>query len=253
MSFFYVIILGIVQGLTEFLPVSSSGHMMLVDKLFGMKESNLVMSVFMHVATLLAVVIVFRKEVWALIRHPFCDEAKKIYLSFIPTCALVLVIKTISPACFNGSYLGFFFMLTAVLLVAADLFSLRQQSFAPLKKSSAFVIGIAQGFACIPGLSRSGTTIATGLMLGENREECARFSFLMSIPVILASLCYELIFDGGAVAFKDNILQILVGFLIAFLVGMLAIKFMLKIIKKRKFVWFSVYLVIISILTLIFF
>lgn len=81
MSFFYVIILGIVQGLTEFLPVSSSGHMMLVDKLFGMKESNLVMSVFMHVATLLAVVIVFRKEVWALIRHPFCDEAKKyIYL-----------------------------------------------------------------------------------------------------------------------------------------------------------------------------
>lgn len=114
-------------------------------------------------------------------------------------------------------------------------------------------MGIAQGFACIPGLSRSGTTIATGLMLGKNREECARFSFLMSIPVILASLCYELIFDGGAVAFKDNILQILVGFLVAFLVGMLAIKFMLKIIKKRKFVWFSVYLVIISILTLIFF
>lgn len=253
MSFFYVIILGIVQGLTEFLPVSSSGHMMIVDKLFGVKEGNLVMSVLMHVATLLAVIIVLRKEIWHIVRHPFCDEAKKIYLSFFPTCVLVLVIKMISPACFDGSYLAFFFMLTAVLLIAADLFSLRGQSFAPLKKSSAFVMGVAQGFACIPGLSRSGTTIATGLMLGENREECARFSFLMSIPVILASLFYELIFDGGAIAFKDNILQIFVGFVVAFLVGMLAIKFMLKIIKKKKFAWFSIYLVVLSILTLIFF
>lgn len=253
MSFFYVIVLGIVQGLTEFLPVSSSGHMMLVDKLFGISESNLVMSVLMHVATLLAVVIVFRKEVWEIVRHPFSDEAKKIYFSFFPTCVLVLVIKMISPACFNGAYLGFFFLLTAVLLIAADLFSLRQKTFAPLKKSSALVMGIAQGFACIPGLSRSGTTIATGLMLGENREETARFSFLMSVPVILASLVYELAFDGGAVAFKDNILQILVGFVIAFVVGMLAIKFMLKIIKKHKFVWFSVYLVILSVLTLVFF
>lgn len=251
MSFFYVIVLGIVQGLTEFLPVSSSGHLMLVDKLFGVSESNLVMSVLMHLATLFAVVIVFRKECWEIIRHPFSDDAKKIYLSFFPTCILVLVIKMISPACFNGAYLAFFFLLTAVLLVAADLFSMRQKSFAPLKKSSAFIMGIAQGFACIPGLSRSGTTIATGLMLGENREETARFSFLMSIPVILASLVYELVFDGGAVMFKDSILQILVGFVVAFAVGMLAIKFMLKIIKKHKFVWFSVYLVILSILTLV--
>ncbi len=252
MTFFYTIVLGIVQGLTEFLPVSSSGHIMLVDKLFGVQNENLFMNVLMHVASLLAVIIVFRKEVWFILRHPFCDEAKKIYISFIPTCILVLVIKAISPRSFDGTLLPVFFMLTAVELVVCELFS-KPKPFQPIKKSSALVMGIAQGFACVPGLSRSGTTIATGLLLGENREETALFSFLMSIPVILASLAYELIFDGAEVLIKDNILPILVGFIVAFLVAIFAIKFMLKIIKKHKFIWFSIYLVVISILTLIFF
>lgn len=253
MSFIYAIVLGVVQGLTEFLPVSSSGHIMLIDKLFGIKESNLFMSVVLHVATLLSVVIVFRKQIWELIKHPFSHQAKLLYISFIPTCVIVSVIKFISPAAFNGSFLGFFFILTAALLLLVDIFARRQNTFKPLSKSNAFIMGVAQGLACIPGLSRSGTTIATGLMLGENREEVSHFSFIMSIPVIIASMAYELIFDGGAIMFKDNILQILIGFIIALIVGLLAIKFMLRIIKKRKFYGFSIYLVVVGILTLIFF
>lgn len=252
MSFFYAIILGIVQGLTEFLPVSSSGHIILVDKLFGITQSNLIMSVLLHVATLLAVVITFRKDIWELIRHPFSKESQLIYISFIPTVIMVLIIKFLSPACFDGAYLGFFFILTAVVLLISDLFSQKNNSFKPFTKSSAFIMGLGQGFACIPGLSRSGTTIATGLIMGENREQVAHFSFIMSIPVILASMFYEIIFDGGFIAIKENILPVICSFLVALLVGLMSIKFMLKLVKKHKFYWFSIYLVIVGTLTIIF-
>lgn len=254
MGILVALILGIVQGLTEFLPVSSSGHLFLISAFFGINQS-LFLSVILHVATLLAVLFVLRSEIWQMICHPFSKKAINLYTATIPTVFIVLLFKTKLDGVFeSGAYLPFFFMLTAVLLFATYILSKNKKEpdlKKEIKSSSAFFMGLAQGLACVPGISRSGSTICTGLLCGENKKESAKFSFLMSVPIILASLVYELLFSTETIV-SIGFLPVLVAFLSAFLVGILSIKFMLKIVEKAKYYYFSIYLFVLSILSLIF-
>lgn len=254
MSFLYAIIIGIVQGLTEFLPVSSSGHLVLLNSLFGVQENFLAFSILLHIATLLAVVITFKKTIWEILKKPLSSFALKIYLSFIPTFVIVLLLRKFIEDSFSGlSYISICFLVTALILMISDFFAKenKNQFKKEVSFKSAIFMGVAQGLACFPGISRSGSTICTGLLLGEDREETAKFSFIMSIPVILASLVYELIFSGQSLAIINEFFIFGVfGFISAFLVGMIAIKFMVKIIKRAKYIWFSLYLIALSLLVL---
>ena len=252
MSFIYAIILGLVQGLTEFLPVSSSGHLLLVNKLFNESGNFLFVAILLHIATLLAVVVVFRSEVWYLITHPFSIEARKIYVATIPTVVLVLIFKGFIEDSFEGVFLPFAFLITAVVLFIAEMKKNKNPKIIKdISYKSAFIMGIAQGLAVFPGISRSGSTICTGLFAGEEKNEVAKFSFVMSIPIILASMAYEVF---GAVInktplFSGSVLPLIVSFVIAFISGIFAIKFMLKIVSKSKYFVFSIYLLLIGILS----
>lgn len=243
-------LLGFVQGLCEFLPVSSSGHLVLLSSLFGVEDS-LFVSIILHVATLLAVVIVFRKDVWQMIRHPFSEQAINLYIATIPTCIIVLILMPLVDISFGGSFLAISFLLSAILLI----FSSRQAKKTPgqtFTKKHAIIMGIAQGFAVFPGLSRSGTTICAGLLCGGDKKVCAKFSFLMSLPIIVLSLLmeiYNIAVAGQTVTV--NTVGLLLAFIIAFVVGVLSIKVMIKLTEKANFKWFAIYLILLSIISLI--
>lgn len=252
MSFIYAIVLGLVQGLTEFLPVSSSGHLLLVNKLFGESGDFLFVAILLHLATLLAVVIVFRKDVLYLIKNPFSLETKRLIIATIPTVIIVLIFESFINNAFSGDLLPYCFLATAILLFIVDMGKNKKRKIVKeLSYKSAFIMGVFQGVAVVPGISRSGATICAGLLAGEPREEVAKFSFLMSIPIILASMLYEVL---GAIVnktpvFVGNVLPVIISFVVAFIVGIFAIKIMLKVVSKAKYFGFSIYLIIIAILT----
>jgi len=251
MSIIEAIILGILQGLTEFLPISSSGHLVLASKIFDISGDFIFFSVILHVATLLAVMLYFRKEVWFLIKHPFSKTAKQLYLATLPTIILVLIFEGFIENSFDGKLLPFCFFFTAILLIITQFVSTKNQN-KELDYKGSFAMGIMQGIAVLPGISRSGATICTGIMLGYDKVKSAKFSFLMSIPIIFASMLYEiykLIKIGGGQLFP---FQTFISALFAFIVGLLAIKLMLWVVKKVKFYWFSIYLVAITIISFIF-
>lgn len=248
---FYIVVLAFVQGLTEFLPVSSSGHLLLLSKLFGINNDFLLLSVILHVATLLSVLIVLKSEVKELIKHPFGDLSKKLILATIPTVVIVILFKSFFDNAFDGKYLPFCFMLTSVLIVLSEFICKKKTNLTKtITSKDSIIMGIAQGIAVLPGISRSGTTICTGLICGKNREEVAHFSFLMSIPIILASLVlevYEYVKVGQVLIISWY--ELLIGFIVAFITGLFAVKFMLKLIEKHSLMIFAVYLVIIAIIS----
>ncbi|MFA6860480.1 MAG: undecaprenyl-diphosphate phosphatase [Clostridia bacterium] len=251
MNFWQSLIYGIVQGLTEFLPVSSSGHLVLLEKIFGYEGNFLFFAVILHVATLLAVIVALRKEVWFLIKHPFSKEMQKLVLSTLPTIFIVFMFKSFFESSFEGGFLSLAFVVTGVLLIVTNMIS-KTNSENEIKFSSAFAMGVAQGFAVIPGISRSGSTLCTGLLAGENKEKTARFSFLMSVPIVFASLIYEIIFSNQSFSLSQSqLLSSLVAFASALIVGILAIKFMLRVVSKGKLWWFSIYLFVLATATLI--
>lgn len=250
MVIFFVIILALVQGLTEFLPVSSSGHLVLLGKIFGIENDFLLLSVILHVATLFSVLIVLKDEVKEIIKNPFGNLSKKLIVATIPTVVIVLCFKSFFDSTFSGKFLPLCFMSTAVIIVVTELISLKQQEKKPLNYARGIFMGIAQGIAVMPGISRSGATICAGLLTGAERKEVAHFSFLMSIPIILASLVlevYEYAKAGQVLTLAWY--ELLIGFVVAFITGIFAVKFMLKVIEKRRLLWFAVYLVIISIVS----
>ncbi len=248
---FYIVVLAFVQGLTEFLPVSSSGHLLLLSKLFGINNDFLLLSVILHVATLLSVLIILKSEVKELIKHPFGDLSKKLILATIPTVVIVILFKSFFDNAFDGKYLPFCFMLTSVLIVLSEFICKKKTNLTKtITSKDSIIMGIAQGIAVLPGISRSGATICTGLICGKNREEVAHFSFLMSIPIILASLVlevYEYVKVGQVLIISWY--ELLIGFIVAFITGLFAVKFMLKLIEKHSLMIFAVYLVIIAIIS----
>lgn len=260
--FFAVIILGIVQGLTEFLPVSSSGHLVLLGKLFGVEES-LFVSIILHVATLLSIVVVLRKKVFYYFRHPLSVGSQKIVFATLPTCIIVLLIMPLINKSFEGEFLPYCFIITATLLAITGLFFSKKSvysnfynendpNFPGITYKQAILMGVFQGVAVLPGISRSGSTICGGMLAGGDKSSVAEFSFLMSIPVIILSLFKE-IFDivRAGEQIKVNILSLIIAFVFAFIIGIFAIKFMISLTKKASFLWFSAYLIFLAILTLV--
>ncbi len=247
--FLALFLLGLIQGLTEFLPVSSSGHLVLFSKIFGVEES-LFLSILLHIATLLSIVVVFHKDIWQLIRHPFSKQSIQIVVATIPTCIIVLCLMPLIKQSFMGGFLPFCFVLSAALLLASELLSKRAAKGA-FGTKTAFFMGVMQGFAVFPGISRSGSTISAGLVCGSNKQEVAKFSFLMSIPIILLSLLMEIYeIATGALRVDIPILPTMLSFVTAFLVGIFAIKLMIRLTVKSNLKWFSLYLVIIAIVSL---
>lgn len=251
-----LLILGFVQGLCEFLPISSSGHLVFLSEIFGVQDS-LFVSIILHVATLLSIFVVFRKDVINMIRHPFSEKNINIYLATIPTCIFALAFMSLITSSFEGGFLPYAFLITAILLYTCEKMT-KKEKFIGLKKGQidwkkALVMGTMQGIAVFPGISRSGMTIAGGLIAGGDREEVAKFSFLMSIPIILLSLIMEIVkFALFDYSISVNALGISLSFVVAFITGILSISAMLALTKRANFKWFSLYLIIMSIMSFIF-
>ena len=246
MTIWIAVLYGVLQGATEFLPVSSSGHLVLMNRIFGIECDFLFFSLILHFATLVAVVIVLRREVWSLVKHPFSRQAKFLWIATVPTVVIVLLFKGFFENAFSGELLPVCFMLTAVLLILTELLS--KKTFKKLDGKTAFLIGIAQGVAVLPGISRSGATIACGCLCGLDKKASSRFSFLLSIPIILASMGYEILESvaSGATVLGVSLELTFVAFAFALLVGVLCVKFMLEKLQKIRLYYFSAYLVLLA-------
>lgn len=249
MSIYLVLFfMGLVQGLTEFLPVSSSGHLVLLSKLFNIEES-LFISILLHLATLLSIVVVFYKDIWELIRHPFSKKTITLVLATIPTCIIVLILMPLIKSSFNGSLLPYCFIISAILLFSTEYLTKKKVGRA-VDNKIAVIMGIAQGFAVFPGISRSGTTICAGLLADGDKKDTTKFSFLMSIPIILLSMVMEIYeICVGNIEINFPIASIIIAFIIAFLSGIFAIKFMMKLTEKANLKWFALYLVLLGFTT----
>jgi len=264
MNWIEALILGIIQGLTEYLPVSSSGHLAIGQYLFGVDpEKALDFTIIVHIATVLSTCLILWKEiVWLfkdLFKFKWNDGTKyvvNILISMIPVMIVGLFFKDKVEEIFGSGLLvvGICLMVTAALLAFSYFAKPRQkENISPLH---AFVIGIAQAVAVLPGLSRSGSTIATGLLLGNKKEKLAQFSFLMVIPPILGEALLDakdLFFPAAdAVASVSTPTWVLlIGFIAAFVTGCFACKWMINLVKKGKLIWFSVYCAIVGLLTIV--
>ena len=258
MSGLEAIILGFVQGLTEFLPVSSSGHLTIGKELLGIESSNLKFEVIVHAATVTSTIVVFNKEILNLIkgffRFKLNDETNyiiKIAISMIPVFIIGIFFKEYVEEIFGSGLLivGLSLLLTATLLALTNIIKPRERE---ITKKDAFIIGVAQAIAVLPGLSRSGATISTGMMLGVKKEEIAKFSFLMVLVPVLGEAFLEL-FSGEftAAASGISITSLILGFVSAFVSGLFACKVMINLVKKAKLTGFAIYCAIIGVLCLV--
>lgn len=260
MEWFEALILGIVQGLTEYLPVSSSGHLAIGSALFGIEgEENLAFTIVVHVATVLSTLVVLWKEIeWifkGLFKWQMNAETRyviNILISMIPIGIVGVFLKDEVEAIFGSGLVivGCCLLLTALLLAFSYYYKPKQKENISMK--DAFIIGLAQACAVLPGLSRSGSTIATGLLLGDNKAKLAQFSFLMVMPPILGEALLDgmKMMKGEAVAGDISGLSLMVGFLAAFVSGCLACKWMINIVKKGKLIYFAIYCAIAGAVTL---
>ena len=264
MEWFEAIILGLVQGLTEFLPVSSSGHLTIGKALLGVEPSDdLIFEVTVHAATVLATIVVFRKQIWKLLcglfKFQYNDETDyiaKLCVSMIPVFVVGMFFKDKVEAAFSSmAVVGVCLLVTAVLLTLSDWLSARVS--AAVKESrngisfwQAFVVGIGQACAVLPGLSRSGTTISSGLLCGVKREHMAQFSFLMVLVPILGETFLDLV-GGEMVASSVGALSLLLGFAAAFLSGLFACRVMIALVRKAQLKWFGLYCALVGAAVLI--
>lgn len=261
--------LGLVQGLTEFLPVSSSGHIAFYDAIFkgatgGSGIDVMFFTIILHLGTLVAVCAVFWKDIIALFKKPF-KTLGLLVLASIPAAIVGVIIELcklddiiLAPNCV-GIVLCVFFLVTAVLLFVTEMIAKHRENVLPLCLKTAMPMGVAQALAVLPGISRSGSTICAGTLAGCNKEDVAKFSFLMSIPVILGSFFVELALGLYKGEIQQNFTDcgatlgwgVAIGFIISAVAGLFAIKVMLKVIKNANYKWFSLYLVLMSIASLV--
>ena len=261
MEWFEALILGLIQGLTEYLPVSSSGHLAIGSALFDIKgEDNLAFTIVVHVATVFSTLVILWKEIDWIFRGLFKFEMNaetryviNILISMIPIGIVGVFFKDYVEAIFGSGLLivGCCLLVTALLLTFSYYAKPRLKENISMK--DAFIIGLAQACAVLPGLSRSGSTIATGLLLGDNIAKLAQFSFLMVIPPILGEALLDgmKMMKGEAVAGDIPALSLIVGFIAAFVSGCLACKWMINIVKKGKLIYFAIYCAIAGTATLV--
>ncbi len=260
MEIFDAVILGIIQGLTEFLPVSSSGHLELGKAILGdnsVPEESLLFTVVLHFATALSTIIVFRKDIIEIIKGLLQFKkneetlfALKIIISMIPAVLVGLFFEEQLEQLFGGNimFVGFMLIITAILLWLADKAKDTQKS---VSNSNAFVIGVAQAIAMLPGISRSGATISTSVLLGNDKTKAARFSFLMVIPLIFGKIAKDIM--GGELTFSsENSAAMGIGFLAAFISGLFACTWMISLVKKSKLTYFAVYCIIVGLVAISF-
>jgi undecaprenyl-diphosphatase len=258
MGIFEAIILGLIQGLTEFLPVSSSGHLEIAKAIFGdnsMPEESMLMTVVLHGATALSTIVIFRKEILEIIKGLFQlewnEESKfsvKIIISMVPAAIIGVLFDEEIESLFGGALtlVGGMLLITGLLLLLADR---AKSTDKEVTFTSALIIGVSQAIAIMPGISRSGATISTSVLLGIDRERSARFSFLMVVPLILGKIAKDIL--GGEISFSnDAILPLSVGFLVAFFTGLLACTWMISLVKKSKLTWFAIYCFVVGAIAL---
>ena len=260
MDFFESLILGIIQGLTEFLPVSSSGHLEIGKAILGNQfeaKESLVFTIILHAATALSTVFVFRKDILEIIKGLFNtqnNEARifslKIILSMIPATFVGLFFEDQIASLFNENLLlvGAMLLVTAALLFLADR---AKETENGITYSNATVIGVVQAVAILPGISRSGATIATAVLLGLDRQKAARFSFLMVLPLIFGSMAKSILDFQGA---EQNLewMPLTVGFIGAFITGVIACQWMIALVKKSQLKYFSVYCIVVGSIALVY-
>jgi undecaprenyl-diphosphatase len=248
------IILGIIQGLTEFLPVSSSGHLELGKAILGdtsIPQESLLFTVVVHFATALSTMVVFRKDIWELLRgllqFRWNEETRfslKIIISMIPAALLGVYFENEIEFFFGGRVMlvGFMLLITALLLYLADRARETEKKVSYL---NAFVIGISQAIAILPGISRSGATISTSVLLGVDKGKAARFSFLMVVPLILGKIAKDLL--SGELTYQGTqVLPLTAGFVAAFISGVFACTWMIRLVKKSKLTYFAVYCLLVG-------
>lgn len=268
MTILQAIFLGTLQGIAEFLPISSSGHLALCKSLFGLEEVPLLFDIMLHLATLAAVIIFFRKEIGELLAVFFRWITKKskeddfvkqkmilaVIFGTLATGVIAIITQKFLPE-MSVKFVCGGFIITAGLLILSSILSKRQienegvsTTVSPLK---GFLIGIAQGIGTLPGISRSGITISASLMAGIDRKTSGEFSFILSIPAIVGAFILEAK-DLGSVTDTVGILPLILGCLVAFVVGLISLKFLMKLINKGKLEYFAFYLIPVGILGLIF-
>ena len=260
MSALETLILGIVQGLTEFLPVSSSGHLELVKAIFGSdyeQQQGLLVTITLHAATALSTIFVFRKDIFMILsdllrfkRGESLNFSLKIILSMIPAVIIGLIFEDFIASLFVGkiALVGVMLMITALLLFLSDQVNENNKE---LNYSNTFYIGVIQAIAILPGISRSGATIALAVLLKIDRNKAARFSFLMVIPLILGSMAKSVI-DGDLSQDSTALLPLLVGFVSAFITGVFACRWMVTLVKKSQLKYFSFYCFTVGALAILF-
>ena len=261
MDWIQALILGIIQGLTEYLPVSSSGHLAIGAQLFGLQDSdNLMFTVLVHVATVLSTLVILWSEIDWIVRGLFkCKlnaETKyfiNILISMIPVGIVGVFFKDEVEEVFGSGLLivGIMLLVTAALLTFS--YYAKPRIKQEISWKDALIIGVAQACAVMPGLSRSGSTIATGLLLGNKKESLAQFSFLMVIPPILGEALLDVVkmMSGDGVFDDIETLPLVVGFMAAFISGCFACKWMINIVKRGKLIYFGIYCAIAGIVTII--
>lgn len=247
------IILGTVQGLTEWLPVSSSGHLVIFEEFFKMKTS-LFFNIILHIASLLVLLIVFRNDIKKIILSFFKKEYKNyrkigylIIIGTIFTAIIALIFKDIFVSLFSNTLVvGIALLITGSLLFFSKFVKEKKQE---VNFKDSIFIGLMQGFAIIPGISRSGSTISLGLFLGLKREEAARFSFLLFIPAVIGALLFDLL---ELKTFDNNLSSLVIGFIVSFIVSYLTLKWFLKLIRNKSFHKFAYYCFILGVIVVLF-
>ncbi|MFI1772952.1 undecaprenyl-diphosphate phosphatase [Thalassobellus citreus] len=252
------IILGIIQGLTEFLPVSSSGHLEIGKAILGdnsVPEESLLLTVVLHFATALSTIVVFRKDILDLIKGALkfkwnddLEFISKIAISMIPAVVVGLFFEEQLEALFGGNILlvGFMLIITAILLFLADK---AKDTDKKVSFKNAFVIGISQAIAMLPGISRSGATISTSVLLGNDKTKAARFSFLMVVPLIFGKIAKDVL-SGDLTYDSGNFTSLSIGFVAAFVAGLFACTWMISLVKKSKLSYFAIYCAIVGIIAI---
>ncbi len=260
MSYLEAILLGIIQGLTEFLPVSSSGHLEIAKALFGddsLPQESLTFTVILHFATALSTIVIFRKEVAEILNGLFqfkwneeLQFSLKIILSMLPAVFVGLFFEENLKSFFGGNLLlvGSMLIVTAMLLLLADK---AKNTSKNVSYSNAFIIGISQAIAMLPGISRSGATISTSVLLGIDRTRAARFSFLMVVPLIFGKVAKDIL--GGEISFQSSEIGMMgAGFVAAFIAGLFACKWMIALVKKSKLSYFAIYCGIVGLIAIVY-
>lgn len=257
MNWFEAVVLGLIQGLTEFLPVSSSGHLEIAKSFFGIDaESSFYFTVAVHGATVLSTIVVFREEILTLIKgglkFRMNEETAyilKLIISMIPVGIAGILFKDEVESLFSGNmvFVGLMLLVTAVLLLAGHIVRKRNRNISYI---DALLIGIAQAIAVIPGISRSGATISTGLIIGNSKDRIARFSFLMVLIPVIGANILELL-SGDFISVSSSFYVIVIGFITAFISGYIACKWMISLVRKSRMIWFSVYCFLVAVITIL--